>query len=70
LVLNENPSILGDEKKLEKKQAELRVVNEKQQALAELKTQFDILKPDIALIADQLVLFGDIWDSVSRFLFI
>ena len=70
MVLNETSSILVADKKLETKQAELRRVNEKQQALAELKTQFDILRPDIALICDQLVLFGDIWDSVSRFLFI
>ena len=62
--------LLVAEKKLETKQAELVLVNEKQQGLAELQTQLDILKPDIALICDQLVLFGNIWDSVSRFLFI
>ena len=62
--------LLVAEKKLETKQAELVLVNEKQQGLAELQTQLDILKPDIALICDQLVLFGNIWDSVSRLLFI
>ena len=69
LVLNAS-SMLVAGNDLTKKQAELREVNKKQKTLAELKTEFDILKPDIELICVQLVLFGDIWDSVSRLLFI
>ncbi|KAJ2914564.1 hypothetical protein MD484_g5834, partial [Candolleomyces efflorescens] len=50
---------------LREKKAELEEVNRKQQALAELKTEYDGLKPDISLIAAKLVVFGNIWDSVS-----
>jgi hypothetical protein len=50
---------------LRAKNAELAEVNRKQQALAELKTEYDGLKPDISLIAAKLVIFGNIWDSVS-----
>ncbi|KAJ2924807.1 hypothetical protein H1R20_g12281, partial [Candolleomyces eurysporus] len=50
---------------LRKKQGELDEVNRKQRELAELKSRYDGLKPDIALIAEKLVVFGNIWDSVS-----
>lgn len=50
---------------LRAKKAELAEVNRRQKALAELKTQFDGLKPDIALICQNLGVFGDIWQSVS-----
>ncbi|KAG8686405.1 hypothetical protein FRC08_012520 [Ceratobasidium sp. 394] len=43
---------------------ELEEVNRKQQALAQVKTQFDGLKPDIALICSRLALFGEIWSSI------
>ncbi|RXW11419.1 hypothetical protein EST38_g14436 [Candolleomyces aberdarensis] len=50
---------------LREKKAELEEVNRKQRELAELKSRFDGLKPDIALIAEKLVVFGNIWDTVS-----
>ncbi|CCM00799.1 uncharacterized protein FIBRA_02841 [Fibroporia radiculosa] len=50
---------------LNDKKAELVEVNRKQSGLAEIKTQFDGLKPDIALICEKLVIFGNIWQSVS-----
>jgi len=53
------------ERELQSKQVQLAQVNLRQQALAELKTEFDILKPDIALIADRLIVFGNIWQTVS-----
>jgi len=46
------------------KQAALAEVNRKQQALAHLKSDFDGVKPDIALICEKLVLFAEIWSSV------
>ncbi|RXW11185.1 hypothetical protein EST38_g14669, partial [Candolleomyces aberdarensis] len=51
-------------KKLQEKQDALAEVNRKQQALANLKTDFDGVKPDIALICEKLVLFAEIWSSV------
>lgn len=42
----------------------LAVVNAQQQALARLKGDFDGLKPDINLICERLVMFGEIWQSV------
>ncbi|RXW15453.1 hypothetical protein EST38_g10409 [Candolleomyces aberdarensis] len=53
------------ELELRKKKGELEEVNRKQRELAELKSRYDGLKPDIALIAEKLVVFGNIWDSVS-----
>ncbi|EGN94764.1 hypothetical protein SERLA73DRAFT_187820 [Serpula lacrymans var. lacrymans S7.3] len=53
------------EKALNAKKTELAEVNRKQRALAELKTRFDGLKPDIALICEKLIIFGNIWQSVS-----
>ena len=50
---------------LEKKQAELVAVNKKQEALAQMQTDFENLKPDIALICDRLALFAQIWVSVG-----
>ncbi|KEP46140.1 putative reovirus sigma C capsid domain protein [Rhizoctonia solani 123E] len=50
---------------LSQKQKDLADVNRKQQALAQIKTQFDGLKPDIALICSKLALFGDIWASIQ-----
>ncbi|KAJ2925652.1 hypothetical protein H1R20_g11440, partial [Candolleomyces eurysporus] len=46
------------------KEAELTKVNEKQQALAYLRTQSDGVKPEIDLICDRLLLFAEIWTSV------
>ncbi|EGN94763.1 hypothetical protein SERLA73DRAFT_187819 [Serpula lacrymans var. lacrymans S7.3] len=54
----------GKVTKLIGKQNDLIDVNRKQAALAHLKTDFDGLKPDIALICDKLVLFAEIWSSV------
>jgi hypothetical protein len=45
-------------------QAALAEVNQKQEALAHIKTEFDGLRPDIALICNRLVLFSEIWSSV------
>ena len=59
--------MIGVQVVLSDKKEELEEVNRLQKALAELKTQFDIMKPDIALICEKLVIFGNIWDSVSRF---
>ncbi|CCM02046.1 uncharacterized protein FIBRA_04122 [Fibroporia radiculosa] len=53
------------ERDLNAKKTELAEVNRKQRALAELKTKFDGMKPDIALICEKLVIFGNIWQSVS-----
>jgi hypothetical protein len=53
------------ERDLSRKQVELADVNRQQRALAAIKTEFDILKPDIALIADRLIMFGNIWETVS-----
>ena len=50
---------------LGRKQAELAVVNQKQEALAHIQTEFEKLKPDIALICDRLALFAHIWVSVG-----
>ncbi|KAJ2923724.1 hypothetical protein H1R20_g13376, partial [Candolleomyces eurysporus] len=47
------------------KEAELAKVNEKQQALAYLQTQSDGVKPEIDLICDRLLLFAEIWTSIS-----
>ena len=56
---------LGKVAELERKQAELAEVNKKQEALAQIQTDFEKLKPDIALICDRLVLFAQIWVSVG-----
>lgn len=56
---------LDAELKLQKAQYDLAEVNALQEALAHIKTDFDGLKPDIALICDRLKLFGDIWQNVS-----
>jgi hypothetical protein len=50
---------------LEKKQADLAEVNKKQGALPHMQTEFENLKPDIALICDKLALFTLIWVSVG-----
>ncbi|KAJ2914562.1 hypothetical protein MD484_g5813, partial [Candolleomyces efflorescens] len=50
-------------RQLEQKEKELADVNRKQQALAQLQTDIDGLKPDISLICERLVLFGEIWSS-------
>jgi len=49
---------------LSEKRNELAEVNRKQEALAHIKTSFDGLKPEIAMICHRLALFGEIWDSV------
>ncbi|KAG9090350.1 hypothetical protein FS749_000622 [Ceratobasidium sp. UAMH 11750] len=49
------------------RQKELAEVNRKQQALAQVKTQFDGLKPDIALICSRLALFGEIRAQSLKF---
>jgi hypothetical protein len=56
---------LGKVAELERKQAELTEVNKKQEALAHAQTDFENLKPDIALICDRLALFAQIWVSVG-----
>ncbi|KAJ2925546.1 hypothetical protein H1R20_g11545, partial [Candolleomyces eurysporus] len=45
-------------------QRELADVNAKQEGLAKIKSEFDGLRPDIALICAKLVLFAEIWNSV------
>ncbi|KAF8704725.1 hypothetical protein RHS03_06036, partial [Rhizoctonia solani] len=50
---------------LSNKRKELAEVNRQQEALAHVKTAFDGLKPDIALICQKLSLFGEIWSSVQ-----
>ncbi|EUC59324.1 transmembrane protein, putative, partial [Rhizoctonia solani AG-3 Rhs1AP] len=50
---------------LARKQKELDDVNRKQQALSQLKTEFDNLQPDINLICEKLVLFAEIWATVQ-----
>ncbi|KAF8706252.1 hypothetical protein RHS03_05266, partial [Rhizoctonia solani] len=50
---------------LSNKRQELAEVNRQQEALAHVKTAFDGLKPDIALICQKLSLFGEIWSSVQ-----
>ncbi|CAE6422866.1 unnamed protein product [Rhizoctonia solani] len=50
---------------LARKQKELDDVNRKQQALSQLKTEFDSLQPDINLICEKLVLFAEIWATVQ-----
>ncbi|ELU36180.1 DivIC domain-containing protein [Rhizoctonia solani AG-1 IA] len=47
------------------KQSKLEDANRKQQALAHLKTEYDGLKPSISLICEKLLLFAEIWSSVS-----
>jgi len=54
----------GKENDLAGKERELEEVNRKQRALAQLKSDFDGLKPNIVLICDRLVLFAEIWSSV------
>ncbi|CAE6431798.1 unnamed protein product [Rhizoctonia solani] len=56
----------GKAAELASKQKELDEVNRKQKALAQLKTEFDGLQPDINLICDRLVLFAEIWTSVQH----
>ncbi|RXW21444.1 hypothetical protein EST38_g4409 [Candolleomyces aberdarensis] len=51
---------------LSDRQNELEDVNKKQEGLAKVKTEFDGLRPDIFLICDKLVLFGEIWSSVRN----
>ncbi|KAJ2924985.1 hypothetical protein H1R20_g12093, partial [Candolleomyces eurysporus] len=46
-------------------QRELEDVNSKQEGLAKIKSEFDGLRPDIALICAKLVLFAEIWSSVQ-----
>ena len=53
------------EEELRRKQLELTEVNRGQEPSAHLKTQFDSLRPDIALIRDNLVLIARIWTSVG-----
>lgn len=50
---------------LKGKQDALAEVNRKQEALANLQSDFDGVKPDIALICEKLVLFAEIWSAVS-----
>ncbi|CAE6488256.1 unnamed protein product [Rhizoctonia solani] len=45
-------------------QRELADVNRNQQELAQIKTEFDGLKPDIALICPKLALIGEIWPAI------
>jgi len=52
------------ERELHRKQLDLAQVNLSQVALAHLNIQIDILRPDIALICDKLLLFSQIWTSV------
>ncbi|KAF5323039.1 hypothetical protein D9611_009337 [Ephemerocybe angulata] len=54
----------GKQKALRGKQADLADVNRKQEALAQLQSDFDNVKPDITLICEKLVLFAEIWSSV------
>ncbi|KAF6748032.1 hypothetical protein DFP72DRAFT_583515 [Ephemerocybe angulata] len=49
---------------LSSRKNELKDVNQKQLAIAKIKSDFDGLKPDIALICEKLVLFAEIWSSV------
>ena len=57
--------ILPDKaQKLLNKQNALADLNRKQEALANLESDFKGLKPDIALICERLVLFAEIWSSV------
>ncbi|KAJ2912041.1 hypothetical protein MD484_g8367, partial [Candolleomyces efflorescens] len=49
---------------LSRKRKELEEVNRKQVALAHLATDFNGLRPDISLVCDKLVMFGEIWQSV------
>ena len=58
-------ALIDKARQLEQKEKELADVNRKQQALAQLQTDIDGLKPDISLICERLVLFGEIWSSVS-----
>ncbi|KAF6744317.1 hypothetical protein DFP72DRAFT_929721 [Ephemerocybe angulata] len=51
-------------KELSSKKKELEDVNRKQKELAKIKSDFDGLRPDIALICEKLVLFAEIWSSV------
>lgn len=48
------------------KKNELKDVNRKQVELAKIKSDFDGLKPDIALICDRLVLFAEIRSKVRN----
>lgn len=52
------------QKTLASRQKELDEVNKQQKALAKVKSDFDGLKPDIALICAKLILFAEIWSSV------
>lgn len=54
------------QKTLASRQKELDEVNKQQKALAKVKSDFDGLKPDIALICAKLILFAEIWSSVSE----
>lgn len=50
---------------LSNRKKELVQVNAKQVAIAKIKSDFDGLRPDIALICEKLVLFAQIWSSVQ-----
>jgi len=52
------------ERELRRTQLELEEVNQKQAAVAHLRTQIDILRPEFALNCDKLILFAEIWSSV------
>ena len=56
---------LDKEKDLQRTQAELADVNQKQKDLAHLKTELDGLRPGFTLICDKLRLFAQIWSSVG-----
>ncbi|KAJ2918841.1 hypothetical protein MD484_g1628, partial [Candolleomyces efflorescens] len=55
----------GKAQQLQQKEKQLEDANRKQQALAQVQTDIDGLKPDITLISEKLVLFGEIWSSVQ-----
>jgi len=50
---------------LKNKKNDLARVNEQQQQLANLQTQYEGVKPDFALICEKLVLFSKIWLQVQ-----
>lgn len=59
--------VVDKAKELKGKQDALEDVNRRQEALAKLATEFEDVKPSITQICEKLVLFGEIWLSVSRF---
>ena len=60
---------LDKEEEFRRKQLELveviRRLESQDAPLPHLRTQFDSLRPDIALICDKLILFAEIWSSVG-----